>query len=180
ALVDLVHGLADQAEFDHRAVARDEARVRGAARGRELRPAAGGLLDRGNREVGERSGLGDEHVRVRRLPVDMRADAVAAGLRQPFVDQLPEALLRMVVVVADVELGARLAGDHVARGVADVDGGEFEVAGLELRAAVIERLVAQRHDQPGDVGHRVRGAVRIGDVALHAVDHQRAGLRAAP
>jgi hypothetical protein len=31
ALVDLVHGLADQAELDHRAIAGDEARVRGAA-----------------------------------------------------------------------------------------------------------------------------------------------------
>src|ERR1700682_4101472 len=32
-LVDLVHGLADQAELDHRAIAGDEARIRGAARG---------------------------------------------------------------------------------------------------------------------------------------------------
>ena len=37
ALVDLVHGRADQAEFEHRAIVLDEARIRGAAGGRELR-----------------------------------------------------------------------------------------------------------------------------------------------
>jgi hypothetical protein len=31
ALVDLVHGLAHQAELDHRTIARDKARIRGAA-----------------------------------------------------------------------------------------------------------------------------------------------------
>ena len=71
------------------------------------------------------------------------------------------------------------AGDHVAGGVADIDRGEFEVRGLELRAAVIERLVGERHDQPRNIRHRVRRAMRIGDVALHAVDIERAGLRAA-
>ena len=40
ALVDLVHGLADQAELDHRAIARDEARIRGAAAGAQI-PACG-------------------------------------------------------------------------------------------------------------------------------------------
>ena len=83
------------------------------------------------------------------------------------------------IVEADVEFGARLAGDHVAGGVADIDRGEFEVRGLELRAAVVERLVAERHDQPRDIRHRIGGALRIGDVALHAVDIERAGLRAA-
>ncbi len=33
AFIDLMHGLADQAEFDHRAIARNETRVRGAAGG---------------------------------------------------------------------------------------------------------------------------------------------------
>ncbi len=39
ALVDGVHGRADQAELDHRAIVLDEARVRGAAGGRQLRLA---------------------------------------------------------------------------------------------------------------------------------------------
>ena len=54
ALVDLVHGLADQAEFDHRAIIRDEARVRGAAAGVEFGRAAGDVADRGDDEIGER------------------------------------------------------------------------------------------------------------------------------
>ena len=85
----------------------------------------------------------------------------------------------MIVVEADVELCARLPGDHIASGVADVDGREFEVGGLELRAAVIERLVGERHDQPRNIRHWIGRALRIGDVALHAVDMERAGLRAA-
>ena len=64
-------------------------------------------------------------------------------------------------------------------GVADIDGGEFEIGSLELGAAVIERLVGERHDQPRNIRHRIGRAMRIGDMALHAVDIQRAGLRAA-
>src|SRR5467141_1241630 len=64
ALVDLVHGLADQAEFDNRAIARDEARVRGAAGGRELRLAAGDFLDRRDGEIGEGARFRDEYVGV--------------------------------------------------------------------------------------------------------------------
>ena len=47
----------------------------------------------------------------------------------------------MQVVVADVEFGAGLAGDDVTGAVADIDRGEFEIGGLKLGAAVIERLV---------------------------------------
>src|SRR5580692_8310048 len=45
ALVDLVHGLADQAELDHGAVVGDEAGIRGAAARTQFRFAAGDLLD---------------------------------------------------------------------------------------------------------------------------------------
>ncbi len=48
-----------------------------------------------------------------------------------------------------------------------------------MRAAVIERLLAQRHDQSRNIRHGIRGAMRIGDMALHAIDIERAGLRAA-
>ena len=48
-----------------------------------------------------------------------------------------------------------------------------------MRAAVIERLVAQRHDQRRDVRHRIRRAMRIGDMALDAVDVKRARQRTA-
>ena len=43
ALVDGMHGLADQAEFHHRAILRDEARIGCTAAGGEFRLAAGGL-----------------------------------------------------------------------------------------------------------------------------------------
>src|SRR6476661_6482326 len=59
ALVDLVHGLADQAKLDHRTIARDKARVRGAAGGAQLRFAAGDLFDRSDRQISEGAGFGD-------------------------------------------------------------------------------------------------------------------------
>jgi len=48
-----------------------------------------------------------------------------------------------------------------------------------MRAAVIERLVAQRDDQPRYVRHWIRCAVRIGDMDLDAFDVERAGQRTA-
>src|ERR1043166_7482873 len=53
-LVDLMHGLADEAELEHRAIILDEARVRGAARGGELRPATGRIRHRVDAERGDR------------------------------------------------------------------------------------------------------------------------------
>ena len=44
-LVDLMHGLADKAEFDHRAMLDDETGIRRAARGRQFRLPAGLGLD---------------------------------------------------------------------------------------------------------------------------------------
>src|SRR6516162_10621314 len=147
ALVDLMHGLTEQAEFDHRTIACDETRVRCAAGGGELRLAAGDLFDRSDRKVGEWTRLSQEYVGVRILPHDVGADAVAGSLRKALVDELLQRLLREMIVEADVEFGTRPARDHVACGIADVDGGELEIGGLELRAAMIERLFGERHDQ---------------------------------
>src|SRR5688500_4134664 len=49
-LVDLVHALADQPEFDDRAVAADEARVRRPAGGREFGFDTGHVADRAGHE----------------------------------------------------------------------------------------------------------------------------------
>ena len=68
----LMHGLPDQAEFHHRAIVRDEARVGGAAGGGEFRLAAGDFGDRVGHQIGERARLGDEHAGVRRLPLETR------------------------------------------------------------------------------------------------------------
>src|ERR1700744_6637132 len=72
-LVDLVHGLADQAELDHRAKGADEPGVRCAAGGGELRIAAGDVADGGGGEVGEGAGLGQEG-----LAADLRGDGYLA------------------------------------------------------------------------------------------------------
>src|SRR5581483_205473 len=95
------------------------------------------------------------------------------------LDQLAQRLLRMQVVIADVEFRPRLARDHIGRGIADIDRGELQIGRLELRTAAIERLVGDRHDQPRHVRHGIVRAMRIGHMALHAFDNQRAGLRTA-
>src|SRR5712672_396487 len=179
AFIDLVHGLADQTELDHRTIACDKPRIGGAARGAQFRPAAGDLLDRGDREIGEGAGFGHEHVGVGGFPDDSRANPVAGGFGHALLDQRSQRVLCVVIVEADVEFGARLARDHIAGGVADIDRGEFEVRRLELRAAMIERLVAERHDQRRYIRYRVRCALRIGDVALGAIDVKRARQRTA-
>src|SRR5664280_3409516 len=74
ALVDGVHGLPDQAEFHHRAMGGDEARIGGAAAGGEFRRAAGNFLDRLGYQLGERARLGDEYPSVRWLPLERVAD----------------------------------------------------------------------------------------------------------
>src|SRR5262249_8631069 len=53
ALVDLMHGLPDQAELEHRAIVLDESGIRGAAGGRKLGLLAGHALDRARDEIDE-------------------------------------------------------------------------------------------------------------------------------
>ena len=89
-------------------------------------------------------------------------------------------LLRVAVVEADVETRARFAGNEIDRRVADVDGGEFQIRGLEMRAALVERLAHQRVDQRDDAAHRIFRAVGIGDMALAPGDGEDAVERAAP
>src|SRR3954451_382116 len=78
--VDLVHGLADQPELDHRTVMRDEARIRGPAAGVEGRFSPGDLLDCRHHQVGESTGFCQEYAGIGWLPHDARADAVTARL----------------------------------------------------------------------------------------------------
>src|SRR5205823_10320465 len=54
-------------------------------------------------------------------------------------------VLRVTVIVADVELRARQARDDVGCRVSDIDAGEFEVRRLELRTAVIQRFRSEEH-----------------------------------
>src|SRR5580704_3992655 len=86
AFVDAVHGLADQAEFQHRAIILDEACVRGAAGGRELRRAPGHFSNGGRGEIGEWAGLCDEDVGVRRQPVEGIVHAAGSGIASALLD----------------------------------------------------------------------------------------------
>ena len=147
ALVDLMHGLPDQAEFHHRAISRDETRIGRAAGGRQFRLAAGHLGDRIRHQFGERAGLGDEHAGVRRLPLQRKFYFAAGRLGRALLDQFLQRVERVLVVEANVETRARLAGNEIDGLVADIDRGEFQMRGRELRAAGVERLGLQRGDQ---------------------------------
>ena len=155
-LVGLVHGGADQAELDHRAVGREEARVGGAARGAERRPQPGLGLDAGRQQLAERARRGDERLGIARARSARTREPAARSARR---SQCVEAVAGVAVVEADVEAGAGLAGDDVAGRVADVDRGHLQVRGLEPVGALVER----RRDQvaparrPAD-GRRCRRA----------------------
>src|SRR5476649_2531858 len=87
-LVDLVHALADQAELEHRAVVADEARVGGAAGGRELALHARHVAHRARYQLRERTGR-----RVKGLARDRDLvfdDPVAAKLLVGLVEPLLE------------------------------------------------------------------------------------------
>src|SRR3569623_20380 len=180
ALVDLVHGLADEAELEHWAIIDDEARVRRAAAGVELRAASGHVLDSRDDEIGERAGLRQERVGIRRLPFDARGGVVARKLFDALLDQRTQRRLGVAVVMADVEARASLRWDHVPRRVAGIDGQKFEIRWREMICALIERVGIQRADKRRDVRQRIVRAVGISDMALLALDDQRAGQRAAP
>ena len=61
-LVDGMHGLPNQAEFEHRAVILDEARIRRAAAGAEFGPAAGHRLGGIGDQIGQRPRRGQERL----------------------------------------------------------------------------------------------------------------------
>src|SRR5664279_2161568 len=174
-----MHGLADQAEFYHRTIMRDEARVGGAAGRRQFRLASSHLGDRVRDCFGERAGLGDEHAGVRWFELEREFDLAARRFRRARFEQRLERVQTMAIVEPNIETRPRLAGNEIDGLVADIDRGEFEVRRLERRATLVERLRLQRADQRDDVAHRIVGALRIGDMAGLAGDDQRAVERAA-
>src|SRR5215510_13246666 len=140
---------------------------------------AGDLGDGAADELDEARRLCEEHVGVGRLPVD--APAGASGRRGgAALDQGLQRITRMVIVEADVEARAHLGRDHVDGAIAHIDRSELEVGRVEMRAALVERLVHERAHDAHDAADRVVGTVRIGDMALLAVGRERAVERAAP
>ena len=109
-LVDLMHGLADQAEFDHRAMILDEARIRGAAGGRQLRPAPGFGLDRARRPAPTDRPAGSGSFRPRsgwssRSSTPVSSCDAAASARSQSVSDWP--LWRVVEADVDRRRGRR-------------------------------------------------------------------------
>src|SRR5262249_17028066 len=133
----------------------------------------------GKGDVNEWARRGEKHVGVRHTPVDTPPDT-AGGRRRAALDQRPQRLPAVAVVVADVEARPRLGGNEIDGLVADVDRREFEIRTVEMLRAVVERLRRQRGDQPDDSAARVVRQLRTGGGALRAGDNERAVLRAAP
>src|SRR5208282_1126962 len=86
---------------------------------------------------------------------------------------------RPEVVEADVEHKPDLARDDVRRRVANVDADHFEVRRLEVGVALVERG-EQRRENGGERPDRIVGDVRVGDMALAAVQDEPPGQRSAP
>src|ERR1017187_4645084 len=179
ALVHLMHGLPDQAEFHHRAMGEDEARIGGAAAGGQFRRAAGDFLDRLGHQFGERARLGDEYPGVRWLPLERVVDLAAGRFDGALLDQLFQRIQRVLVVEADIETRACLAGNEIDRLVADVDRSEFQMRWREQRGTAIERLGLQRRNERHQPADRIFRPLRIGDMALPAGHDQVAVERTA-
>ena len=173
ALVDLVHGLADQAEFHHRAVFRDEPRVRRSARGRKFRPAPGLGLDRLGRQLGEGAGLGDEGKGVagiegqfeffrrprtssRRRISALRLSGVQWSLKRTLNRTRASPGMTLVAALPmSMEVISRLEASNQSR-------------------ARVERCRHQRAHSASSMRNGIVGALRIGDMALLAA-HESAG-----
>ena len=176
-----MHGLADQAEFHHRAIMlmKRASDVPPVVESSGLRPVTSAIALRN--QIGERPRLGDEHAGIRRLPFERELDLAAGRLGGALLDQRLQRIRACAVVEADVEARPRLAGNEVDGLVADVDRGEFQMRRLEIASVPSSSgsacSAAISVDQPAD---RIVGALRIGDMALLAGDDQRAVERAAP
>src|SRR5216683_389097 len=105
-----MHGLPDQAEFEHGAVILDES-----------------------------AGLEQKGVRVRGLPFDAPAHALARRAGRKPLDQRLQRNLAVTIVETDIEACARLAGNEIDDRIADIDGGKLQIGRAEMRAALVER-----------------------------------------
>ena len=106
----------------------------------------------------------------------------AFGLRLARLGVEPghQALAGVVGVEADVQPAPGLGRNQIGRCVADIERGQFEVGRLEGLIACVEFVIRETGDQPGQHRDRIGGPVRIGNVALFAVDGDPGVERAAP
>ncbi len=171
ALVDLVHGVADEAELDHRADALEEARIRGAAAGRWRREDAGDRADCPRQAVDQRPRRGQEGFAGARFDGQPHR-RLAGGVGERRVDLGGEVrrqrLDRPAVVEAHVEARLRFRRNHVEGGVAHVDAGDLQVGGLEILVAGVElepREPVERRGRAAAAGSRPDADRRRGPAA---------------
>ncbi len=174
--IDLVDARIGRAELDHlRADLRDEAAIRGAAGRRQLGVGASLGLDRGRQRIAEFAARGQEG-QAADGPFEVVVEAVLVQYR---MHALLQPLDRARGGETEVEVDHAFARNHVRRAGAGMDVRHLPRG----RRIVFVALVPLDRGQFGQCRHgqvdRVLRHVRIGDVALHAVDHQLAGHGAA-
>ena len=106
--------------------------------------------------------------------------AFGLGLAGLGIEPGHQALAGVVGIEPDVQPPARLGRDQIGRRIADVEGGQLQVGRLEGLIAVVQTVVGEAGDQPGQHRHRIGRPVRIGDMALFAVHRDPGVERAAP
>jgi len=113
-LVDLVHGLADEAELGDRAIGVDEARVRRAAGRAEFGIATGHRANRTGQAIADGARRHQE-----RFAADFPGERVRRADRiEPFRRPFSQFIAGPQIVETDVERGPRLAGNDVGRRIA--------------------------------------------------------------
>ena len=178
AFVDLVDGRIQRPHLQHlRADVGDETSVRGAAAGGEFGVDALHLFDRrrdrihqvaARRQVGLAGGL---------LPFQFIFQLV---LVEDGMDALLQAVHRAGGGMAEVEQYLHRARHHVGRAGAAVDVGDLPGGRREIFVALVPFGRGQFGDGRCGQMDRVLHQMRVGDVALHALDGERGGERAAP
>ena len=154
----------------------DEPAVGRAADARQLGRDARDVADRRRRDVDERAARRQERASPAG-PREVVVDAVAAqdGL-EPLLQRLARALGR----IAEVEHELQRARNHVRGAGPRVDVRALPCGGRKVRVAAIPLGCRELGQRRGQRVNRVAREIGIRDVALHALDGQRAGERAAP
>ena len=156
----------------------DEPGIGRAAVGGQRRRAAGNGLHRPAHGLDQRARLGQKHIAdAEEAQRKLRADFLGRALALRPHPRL-DAGARVQVVVADVEVGQRRAGDHVGGGVGHRHDGRLHARRLEARRTRIHRRRRHAVDDAGQLGQGIVGEMRIGRMPLLAV-HDHLGIEIA-
>lgn len=147
-LVDLVHGLADDAELHHRTMVLDETGIGRSARGAEFRPVSRHALDGAGDQIAQAPWKSQEGLAADSEAEIVRTPDAVAGPAYPVLQRIG----RMLVVEADIEAGGPLGRDHVVGRIADIDRRDRQGGGLEVLVAPVQRLGRQGGQHPDQAG----------------------------